>query len=258
MPHCSCCSTSIYGQIFGARQSRLEARRFRHRGLDRRARRLLEEVARALPLAGARSLEVGAGVGGFSLTLLERGVVEATTIDASPAAVGVARELAEERGVAKRLRTEIGDFAMRQVDARAGEVYDLVVLDRVVCCYPDWRSLLTPAATAAKGAVALTYPRDVWYMRAFRVLVAMVMFVLRKEFRFYVHPPAAMRELLAEAGLRPQVVGRVGPWELVVATRGRRGERGGPQECPISSAISVSDDLRVVTAQEASGSGRSR
>lgn len=216
MPDCNCCPKTIYGQIFGPRQSRHEARRFRRRGLDRRAGRLLEEAARVQPLAGARSLEIGAGVGGLSLTLLERGVTEATTIDASAAAVEVARTLAEERGIGARLRAEVGDFAARRTEDR----YDLVVLDRVVCCYPDWRALLTPAAAATRGAVALTYPRDVWYMRAFRVLVAVVMSVLRKEFRFYVHPPDAMRELLADAGLRPRVVGRVGPWELVVAARG--------------------------------------
>lgn len=216
MSACNCCSTTIYGQIFGPRQSRHEARRFRRRGLDRRARRLLEEVARVRPLAGARSLEIGAGVGGFSLTLLERGAAAATTIDASPAAAEVARALADERGVGERLRVEVGDFAARRTE----EQYDLVILDRVVCCYPDWRALLTPAAAASRGAVALSYPRNVWYMRAFRGLVAAVMFVLRKEFRFFVHPPAAMRELLAGTGLRPEVVGRVGAWELVVAGRG--------------------------------------
>jgi magnesium-protoporphyrin O-methyltransferase len=215
VPSCNCCPTAVYGQVFGARRSRHEARRFRRRGLDRRARRLLAEIGRARPLHGATTLEVGAGIGGLSLTLLEGGAARATTIDASPAAAAVARGLAEERGVAERMRVEIGDFAARRTEER----FDLVILDRVVCCYPDWRALLLPAAAAAEGAVALSYPRDLWYMRAFRVLVAMVMFVLRKEFRFFVHPPAAIRELLADAGLRPEVVGRVGPWELVVAAR---------------------------------------
>lgn len=225
MRSCNCCNTAVYGEIFGARQSRYEARRFRRRGLDRRARRLVEELARARPLGGATTLEVGAGIGGLSLTLLEGGAARATTIDASPAAAATARKLAEERGVADRLRVEVGDFAAR----RTGERYDLVILDRVVCCYPDWRALLGPAAAATEGAVALSYPRDIWYMRAFRRLVGMAMFVLRKEFRFYVHPPGAMRELLAEIGLRPRVVGRVGAWELVVAVK-----RGRSRPAPLS------------------------
>jgi magnesium-protoporphyrin O-methyltransferase len=215
MSSCNCCPATVYGEIFGARQSRHEARRFRRRGLDRRARQLLSALAAAVPLEGATSLEVGAGVGGFSLTLLERGVTHATTVDASPAATMVARELAEERGVGERIKIEVGDFAVRGAEA----VYDVVILDRVVCCYPDWRALLAPAAGEALGALALTYPRDLWYMRWFRRLVAASMFVLRKEFRFYIHPPDEMRELLKGQGLQPRVVGRVGPWELVVAVR---------------------------------------
>ncbi len=215
MASCNCGSIAVYGEIFGARLSRHEAHRFRRRGLDRRARRLLAALATAVPLENASSLEIGAGIGGFSLTLLERGALRATTVDASPAAARVARTLAEERGVADRVQIEIGDFAA----CRTEDHYDVVILDRVVCCYPDWRALLGPAAALAQGAIALTYPRDIWYMRWFRRLIAASMFILRKEFRFYIHPPRAMHELLAGAGLRPEVVGRVGPWELVVALR---------------------------------------
>ena len=211
----SCCSTAMYGEIFGERRSRHEARRFRRRGVERRARRLLDAVAEALPLAGATSLEVGAGIGALSLTLLERGGAHATTVDASPAAVRVARELAEERGVAGRLDAEVGDFARRRTEAR----YDVVILDRVVCCYPDWRALLIPATAAARGALALTYPRDVWYMRLARGVINAGMALFRKDFRFYVHPPAALHALLAGAGLEARVVGREGVWELVVARR---------------------------------------
>jgi magnesium-protoporphyrin O-methyltransferase len=205
----------MYGEIFGERRSRHEARRFRRRGLERRARRLLDALSEARPLAGVTSLEIGAGIGALSLTLLERGAAHATTVDASPAAVMIARELAEERGIAGRLDAEVGDFARRRTEER----YDVVVLDRVVCCYPDWRALLTPAAAAARSALALTYPRDVWYMRLARRVINTGMALFRKEYRFYLHPPAALHALLAGAGLETRVVGREGVWELVVARR---------------------------------------
>jgi magnesium-protoporphyrin O-methyltransferase len=42
---------------------------------------------------------------------------------------------------------------------------ELVTLDRVVCCYPDFRRLLKAAAEHSQRALAFTYPRETWYMR---------------------------------------------------------------------------------------------
>ncbi|HEX7117762.1 MAG TPA: class I SAM-dependent methyltransferase [Longimicrobiales bacterium] len=202
--------------MFGERMTRSELRRYRRRGLDPRARRLVEALAAAAPLEGATTLEIGAGIGGLSLALLERGADRATTIDAAPATAVVARALAAERGVADRLEVRVGDFAEQPADDR----YDAVVLDRVVCCYPDWRGLLAPAADSARRAVAMTYPRDVWYMRLFTRTLNGVMALLRREYRFYLHPAPAMHDELRRHGLEPRVAGRTNVWELLVAVRG--------------------------------------
>lgn len=212
---CDCCTTAALGEVFGERHSRRDARRFRRKGLERRARRLLDALAAAAPLGGATSLEIGAGIGGLSITLLERGAARADAVDASPAAAMVARELAEEAGVADRFSMQVGDFAALGIEER----YDVVILDRVVCCYPGWRELLGPAAAAARRALAMSYPREAWYNRAFRRLLNGAMALLRMDFRFYIHSPAAMHGLLREQGLEARVVGREGPWELVVAKR---------------------------------------
>lgn len=41
----------------------------------------------------------------------------------------------------------------------------LVTLDRVVCCYPSYEALLNAALYRAELCLALSYPRDVWYVR---------------------------------------------------------------------------------------------
>ncbi|HEX6938113.1 MAG TPA: methyltransferase domain-containing protein [Longimicrobiales bacterium] len=201
--------------MFGERMTRRELKRFRRHGLDRRARRLVEALAEAAPLERATTLEIGAGIGGLSLALLERGVARATTIDAAPATAAVARALAAERGVADRLDVRVGDFA----EQPAGDRYDAVVLDRVVCCYPDWRALLAPAAGTARRAIAMTYPRNVWYMRLFTRVLNATMAALRRQYRFYIHPAPAMREELRRHGLEPRVAGHEFVWELLVAVR---------------------------------------
>jgi hypothetical protein len=40
-----------------------------------------------------------------------------------------------------------------------------VALDRVVCCYPSWERLLDAALGHAERCLALSYPRDAWYVR---------------------------------------------------------------------------------------------
>jgi len=67
----ACCSRG-YERFFGKRVARRDARRYRRRGLDRTAQRLVDELA-ARDVGGASVLEPGGGVGGLDLELLKRG-----------------------------------------------------------------------------------------------------------------------------------------------------------------------------------------
>ena len=209
------CARAGLGDVFGERTARLDARRFRRHGLARRADRLIEGIRRAVPFHDALSLEGGAGVGGLSIELLRRGVQRAVAIDAVPAAVRMARSLAEQCGVAGRLDARIGDFTELDDD----ESFDIVVLDRVVCCYPDWRALLEAAATHARAVIGFTYPRDAWWTRAAVGLTNGGLRAMRKRFRLHVHPPEQMHTLLRASGFLPDVTGHEGAWELCVARR---------------------------------------
>src|SRR5690606_10263617 len=127
----------------------------------------------------------------------------------------MARTLAEEYGVAHRMSGVVADFAHMDDDS----VHDLVVLDRVVCCYPDWRALLEAAADRASRAIALTYPREAWWTRFGVSAGNAVLWLGRRHFRLHVHPPAAMHALLRTRGFAPRVAGRVGIWEICLAPR---------------------------------------
>jgi Methyltransferase domain len=210
----ACCSTGL-DEIFDDRIARSEARRFQRRGLPRRSRKLLDAVETAMEVPGSTCLEVGAGIGGLSLTLLQRGAAAASIVDAVPTYVETARRLAGELGVADRLSLELANYA----DGPHGGPVDLVIMDRVVCCHPDWRGLLEPASRQAGRAIALSYPRSVWWSRAAIAAVNIIQKLRRMVFRVYVHPPAAMHASLRERGFEPRVTGHHGPWEILVAVR---------------------------------------
>jgi magnesium-protoporphyrin O-methyltransferase len=210
------CSTVGLNDIFGERVARHEARRFRRSGLPVRSRRLLDAIESAIPLKGTTSREVGAGVGGFTITLLRHGVAKASIVDAVPAYVSTARVMADEFGVAGRLDIELADYVVRAADL---PYVDLVVMDRVVCCYPVWPDLLAAAAADARRVIALTYPRDAAWVRFGIAAINLLQRVRRQPFRVFVHPPAEMQRFLTNRGFRTAVAGHRGVWELLIAVR---------------------------------------
>jgi len=56
----SCCAPGSYRKIFGAKQARRDARRYRKKGLDPTAKLLVEHVGDPVR---ASAIEVGGGVG---------------------------------------------------------------------------------------------------------------------------------------------------------------------------------------------------
>jgi len=210
---CPCCPppAAEYRRFFGRKLAGHDARRYRRKGLPKTARALAEAIE------GETVLDVGGGVGNLSLELLERGASSATVVELSDGYEDAAAELLAEHHLGDRVERRIGDFV-----AQAGlvEPHDVVLLHRVVCCYPDADALVSAAATHARRSLALTYPRERMPTRiGFRVLNLWLGF-RRCGFRAFVHPFAAIstaaeREGLALASREPQ--GLV--WENAVFER---------------------------------------
>lgn len=80
--------------------------------------------------AGARVLDVFSHVGGFGLAALAGGAVSALAVDASAAALELARGGAGRGGVADRFETRQGDaFAVMEALAAEGATFDMVICD---------------------------------------------------------------------------------------------------------------------------------
>src|SRR4051794_21537986 len=124
-----CCEPRVYERMFGAKQARLDAARYRKRGLRGSS---LDLVELAGDVSGESILEVGGGVGAIELELLAAGAARATDVELSGEYEEEAQKLISERGVGDRVERRLGDFVAERV-----EPHDVVVMHRVVCCYPD-------------------------------------------------------------------------------------------------------------------------
>ena len=150
-------------------------------------------------IEAATVLEVGGGVGELQIELLKLGAARTLNLELSPAYEAEASRLLREAGVEASAERRLHDIA---ADPAGVEAADVVVLHRVVCCYPDYERLLTAAAEHARRLLVFSYPpRNV----VSRLLIGLqnLLFRLRRiEFRTFAHSPARMLAVLEARGLR--------------------------------------------------------
>jgi 2-polyprenyl-3-methyl-5-hydroxy-6-metoxy-1,4-benzoquinol methylase len=193
-----CCCPGDYDRFFSKRFARSFAKKYRKRGLDKTARKMADFL-RERDVEGATVLEIGGGVGEIEIELLKAGAARAQNLELSPAYEEEARTLAEEAGVGGRIDWRLHDIAE---DPEAVEAADIVVMHRVVCCYPDYERLLGAAADHARRALVFSYPPRNAPSRAFYGLFNLVMRLMGRGFRGFAHPPGAMLAVLEGRGLR--------------------------------------------------------
>jgi magnesium-protoporphyrin O-methyltransferase len=163
-------------------------------------------------------LELGAGSGGLSVALLERGAAAADGVDLSPESVATARRRAEAAGVAERASFQLGDGAQVPLS-----VHDWVILDRVICCYPNLDALLANAVGAAARRFCFSIPASTgWRGLVTRTVVALENATNRFRGRpcpSFVHDVRRIEARLAAAGFARLREAPGGMWYAAVWER---------------------------------------
>ena len=213
---CACAA----GNEFGEREARRDLAAYRRRGPDRTTAWLIEGLAAgpAARVDGLTVLDIGAGIGAAHLGLLDAGAAHALDVDGSPAYVAVAREEAERRGrsMSDRIDHRVGDFVEL---APTVDPADLVLLDRVVCCYPDMRALVRLSVDRARLRYGLVYPRDAWWIRAGSRLFNAFGRLTRSPIRIWIHRSTEVDAIVRAAGFAPRFERTTLVWQVVVYER---------------------------------------
>lgn len=211
-------------QQFNEKKAAEELKRYRTKGPGPTTRLLQQGLEHAGTLNGTL-LDIGSGIGALTFGLLERGVSHAIAVDASSAYNGAARQEAARLGRTDAVRFVHADFVAVAPQLPAATV---VTLDRVVCCYPSYRALLNAALDHAEQCLALSFPRDLWYVRLGVLLDNAQRRLTKNPFRTFVHPAARMEELIRSAGFERSTRRETWMWSVDVYTRteSRPVERG--------------------------------
>jgi magnesium-protoporphyrin O-methyltransferase len=211
----SCCDPRGYNRTFNERFARRTANRYRRRGLDKTARRIVALVEEQ-GVQGVSVLEVGGGVGDIQVELLKRGAARATNLELSSAYEAEAERLLADAGLAGRVERRILDIAAAPKDVPPA---DVVVLHRVVCCYPDYAKLLGSVADHARRQVVFSHPPRNLVSRTVVAAQNLVLRMLRSDFRVFAHPPEAMLDVLSQRGLGSTRTARALVWQVAAARR---------------------------------------
>jgi hypothetical protein len=167
-------------------------------------------------IEGGTVLEIGGGVGEIQLELLRRGAAHATNLELVDTYDAPALELAAEAGMTGRVSRRLLDIAAAPDEI---EPADVVVLHRVVCCYPDYQRLLGAAADHARRQLAFSHPPRNPASRSIIATQNAVFRLTGRSYRAFTHPPAAMIEVLSRHGLQATYRHRAAVWQVVGAER---------------------------------------
>ncbi|HEY5578561.1 MAG TPA: methyltransferase domain-containing protein [Acidimicrobiia bacterium] len=208
----NCCS---YDEVFSSKVARADLRRYRRRGLDPVAGRMVGFLVGA-GIEGRSVLEVGGGVGMVHIELLKAGARSAIGVEMSSGYEQVAGELLEEEGLSDRVERLVLDFAMS--GDRVGGA-DAVVMNRVICCYPDMPRLLGAALDKAGRLIAISFPRPRRSLRIGVRLINLVSRLRRTDFRAFVHSPSDVMRMAQDRGFGAVFDTQTFAWQGVVFER---------------------------------------
>jgi 2-polyprenyl-3-methyl-5-hydroxy-6-metoxy-1,4-benzoquinol methylase len=173
------------------------------------------ELLKEQGVEGLTLLEVGGGIGAIQIELLKAGVARAVSIELTPTYEESATQLLREAGLEDRVERRVMDFVDSGADVEAA---DIVVMNRVICCYPDLPRLAGAAAGHAKGLLVMSFPKERWWTRAVVWMANFGMAITRREFRLFLHPMAQIIAATEMHGLMPSV-NRPGVFWQVAAMR---------------------------------------
>jgi magnesium-protoporphyrin O-methyltransferase len=170
-------------------------------------------------------LEVGGGVGSLQIELLKAGASHSTNVEIIDSYERTARLLIAEHRFEDRIERQIADYAQRQDQTPA---VDILIMHRVICCYADPGSLTSAACSGARDRVAITIPREAWWVRlAFHGMNGWLR-LRRIAFRGYVHPHALILAVASSQGFHPNARHERGLlWESFILERASSTGDGG-------------------------------
>lgn len=90
----------------------------------------------------------------------------------------------------------------------------MVVMNRVICCYPDMPALVGTAADHTRGVLVMSYPKRTWWTRWAFAAGNLALRLCSREFQVFMHLPGDIGRTAELHGLRALSLRRGVFWEI--------------------------------------------
>lgn len=202
-------------ETFNGRLAERELRDYQAHGPGKTTRLLINALT-GLGIKDLTLLDIGGGVGVIQHELIKDGVASATSVDASSAYLQAARQEAQRQGLADRVCYLHGDFV--QVSDKVPPA-DIVTMERVICCYPDMRALVSQSSARSRRYFGVIFPRDTWWIKWGAKAFNFFRGLGRGNFHFFVHSTADVEALIRDKGFERVFYQRSGFWQVILYAR---------------------------------------
>jgi len=197
---------------FFSKEARNFLKRSKRRGLEKSQKNLVEGLSKA-GISDKSILEIGCGVGYLHSRLLLGGARSAFGVDISEEMLRLAKMYMKELGLEDKTDYLQGDFAEI---SEAVKPSDILILDKVICCYPEVENLVEKSIAKTKSIYAFTLPRDAWWVKSGMTVVIRFLKLFGSKFHPYFHDHAIVNGRLANNGFTQIYHNQTLAWETYV------------------------------------------
>ena len=202
-----CCGADLF---FDKKTADKKYRQYLKKGPSRVTSKIIQQLEKQT-IEGTTMIDVGGGIGALQWWFLANGGTKTTDIDASTGYLQQARNHAEENGWSAKASFVTGDCteAYDQLDQP-----DYITLDKVVCCYPNYKEILESTCDKSEGYVSLSYPMDGFVSETINWFSAMFLKLKNNSFQPYVHPVSEIRKVFNQKGYKRVAHQLAFPWHV--------------------------------------------
>ncbi|MFX1510164.1 MAG: hypothetical protein ACFFBR_07680 [Promethearchaeota archaeon] len=207
-----CCQRQVLETTFDRTVAETELKQYREKGMTPTTR-LLVNALKTLGVKGKTLLDIGGGIGVIQHELLKSGLQHSINVEASMAYISATQEEGERQGHADRISHHHGDF----IDlVTTISPTDIVTLDKVICCYDDWQTLVKQSASLARTHYGLVIPQTNLLSRLSIGLENFSLWMRRHSFRTFIHPVDAIDTLLHSLGFKQHLQQNTMLWHVKI------------------------------------------
>lgn len=191
----TCCNTS-YQDTFDHKRAQKELKAYEKSGVKANSRPLMELIS-SVDLKEASMLEIGGGIGSLIFESFKLGLSKANYVDISQAYSDTFIAALEEKGLSEKVEPRLGDFV--DLSKEISQV-DLVVLDKVICCYENYAELIRASTSKSRKWYAITIPRDKWWVKMVHGFDNILRNLKKNPFQSFIHAHEDIFEVLEKEG----------------------------------------------------------